>query len=212
MEPGAATYKNEPTVDRSKAEPIFLMSSSDFWMGVNHPSKLDGREVSGEGKTRAGRIESTERVRIIEGPFTPCPCHVNVGGNDSQLLDTSGSLEHLGSFSRSILNALKLLKANEVVTFKDDALFVKLLLELVHLARCPGVVPDDGVAHRFTRVAVPEEGCLSLIGDAHTFDVVTRVAHVLHLLNRAFNAIEDRLEQINGVVLMPSERSKSKTR
>jgi hypothetical protein len=54
-------------------------------------------------------------------------------------------------------------------------------------------------------MTVPEQGRFTLVGDPHALDVVSRVAHVLDFLDGSFYAVEDGLEEIDWVVLVPSE-------
>ena len=59
-----------------------------------------------------------------------------------------------------------------------------LLLELIRIVGGAAALPDDGVVHRLTGHAIPDDGRLTLVGDADRGDLVIAHAELPHRLTR----------------------------
>jgi hypothetical protein len=68
-----------------------------------------------------------------------------------------------------------------------------------------GICPDNGIVERFSGFLVPKYGGFSLIGDTNRFDAVNRMALFLESFDGSFNALFDRLNNLEWVMFMPSD-------
>lgn len=78
------------------------------------------------------------------------------------------------------------------------------VLELADEVLGTGISPNNGVVQSLAGGLVPENGGLSLVGDADSLDLVARVALGLKSLHGAVNARLDRRDKLLGVVLVPA--------
>lgn len=78
------------------------------------------------------------------------------------------------------------------------------MLELADEVLTSGVGPDNGIVQGLAGGLVPDDGGLSLVGDANGLDLVARVALLLESLDGAVNALLYGGNKLLGVVLVPS--------
>ena len=76
----------------------------------------------------------------------------------------------------SYLGGAEICVYNQAGLFADES-GKSLVLERIAVLGCPPVLPDYGVVYRFTRLGVPYDGGLALVGDADSGNVQAVDAH-----------------------------------
>lgn len=83
------------------------------------------------------------------------------------------------------------------------------------ISESPGAAPSVALAYIVQCLAsllVPDDSCLSLVGNANGLDALLRMPILFEYLQSSFYTVLDRLHDLLGVMLVPTTRCVKKAR